>query len=133
MAYLKWYEYPPDSNHGFFVNAAQVTAKFSSIKPLSQFRPMTTQQQLDSIWTSILLKTVNDNKIVNIHSETLVVNLPTPDFSMPYNVICLTCTILAIAFGSIHNFTTRKFIFIEPKSMKDKIIERIGKIFNKKK
>lgn len=35
--------------------------------------------------------------------------MPLPDFSMPYNVICLTCTIIAIVFGSIYNATTRTF------------------------
>ena len=52
------------------------------------------------------------NKEINIYSETLLLNLPTPDFSMPYNVICLTCTAIAIGFGSLHNFTTRKVITI---------------------
>jgi len=47
---------------------------------------------------------------VRLHSETLLVSLPTPDFSMPYNVICLACTVIAIAFGSIHNLTTRRFV-----------------------
>ena len=59
-------------------------------------------------------------------------NLPTPDFSMPYNVICLTCTAIAIGFGSIHNFTTRKFKFSESKTFKEKIKDFIGKLFKKK-
>ena len=58
-------------------------------------------------------------------------NLPTPDFSMPYNVICLTCTALAIGFGSLHNFTTRKFIFVESKTLKEKVIDSLKKIFGK--
>ena len=29
------------------------------------------------------------NTVVTLFSETLLVTLPTPDFSMPYNVICL--------------------------------------------
>ena len=29
------------------------------------------------------------NTVVALYSETLLVTLPTPDFSMPYNVICL--------------------------------------------
>ena len=27
--------------------------------------------------------------VLRIYTETLLVSLPTPDFSMPYNVICL--------------------------------------------
>lgn len=47
---------------------------------------------------------------MRLHTETLLVSLPTPDFSMPYNVICLACTVIAIAFGSIHNLVTRRFV-----------------------
>lgn len=52
--------------------------------------------------------------LVRIYTESVLVSLPTPDFSMPYNVICLVCTVVAIAFGSIHNVTTRVFIFKDP-------------------
>ena len=37
---------------------------------------------------------------------------------MPYNVICLACTVLAIAFGSIHNLTTRRFVLLDPTKKK---------------
>jgi hypothetical protein len=47
---------------------------------------------------------------------------------MPYNVICLTCTVVAIAFGSIHNFTTRKFKFLASKTFKQKVAEAISKL-----
>jgi len=63
----------------------------------------------------LLLYSFEDNDdsseyFVRLHTETLLVSLPTPDFSMPYNVICLACTVIAIAFGSIHNLTTRRFV-----------------------
>jgi len=32
----------------------------------------------------------------HIYTTGVLVPLPTPDFSMPYNVCCLTCTVLAI-------------------------------------
>lgn len=51
---------------------------------------------------------------LRLHTESLLVILPTPDFSMPYNVICLACTVVAIAFGSIHNLTTRRFVAKDP-------------------
>lgn len=46
-------------------------------------------------------------ELVQLYTESLLVNLPTPDFSMPYNVICLTCTVVALAFGPLHNITTK--------------------------
>jgi len=42
-----------------------------------------------------------------VHTEALLIALPTPDFSMPYNVICFVCTVIAIGFGSIFNLVTR--------------------------
>jgi phosphatidylinositol glycan class T len=68
--------------------------------------------------------------VLRIHTEHLLVTLPTPDFSMPYNVICLACTVVAIAFGSIHNLTTRRFIVQDPKNQKG-IVAKIKRLFSK--
>ena len=54
---------------------------------------------------------------------------------MPYNVICLACTVVAIAFGSIHNLTTRRFVLQDPakkKGWKTKIKDFIAKLRWKK-
>lgn len=29
---------------------------------------------------------------------------------MPYNVICLACTAIALAFGPLHNITTKRLV-----------------------
>ncbi|KAI8736690.1 GPI transamidase component PIG-T [Biomphalaria glabrata] len=110
-AFLKWTEYPPDAHHGFHIGAASITANIPS--SLEYTAPGQTSSQLSSIFTE---KPSDDNPrfFLRIHTETLLVSLPTPDFSMPYNVICLTCTVVAIAFGSIHNLTTRRFIQLDP-------------------
>ena len=50
---------------------------------------------------------------LRLYTEPLLIQLPTPDFSMPYNVICLACTVVAIGFGSLHNLTTRRFAVTE--------------------
>lgn len=52
---------------------------------------------------------------LRLHTEILLITLPTPDFSMPYNVICLACTVVAIAFGSFHNLSSRRFEAVDPK------------------
>jgi GPI-anchor transamidase subunit T len=48
-----------------------------------------------------------------IYTSTLLGDLPTPDFSMPYNVIIMTCTLVALFFGSIFNILIRSFIWVE--------------------
>jgi phosphatidylinositol glycan class T len=104
VAFLKWDEFPPDTNHGFFINPALVSIKLPDEEPIS--------------WPQM-----RSERIVNYYTETLLINLPLPDFSMPYNVICLVSTAVAIAFGSLHNFTTKKFKFTESKSFKGKCLD----------
>jgi hypothetical protein len=43
-----------------------------------------------------------------VYGESVLLVVPTPDFSMPYNVITLTCTVLALFYGSVFNILTRK-------------------------
>lgn len=59
---------------------------------------------------------------MQLRTETLLISLPTPDFSMPYNVICLACTAVALAFGPLHNICTKRLVLkhIE-KDWKEKI------------
>lgn len=46
-----------------------------------------------------------------VYSTTLLAELATPDFSMPYNVIIMTSTLVALFFGSIFNILTRSFVW----------------------
>lgn len=48
-----------------------------------------------------------------IYTTTLLGDLPTPDFSMPYNVIIMTSTVIALVFGSIFNMLTREFVWVK--------------------
>jgi phosphatidylinositol glycan class T len=43
-----------------------------------------------------------------VYSPDLLVPLAVPDFSMPYNVICLTSTVLAVYVGSTLNALLRR-------------------------
>ena len=43
-----------------------------------------------------------------VYSEALLVPLPLPDFSMPYNVITLSSTVIAFFFGTALNTLVRK-------------------------
>ncbi|KAL4795100.1 GPI transamidase component PIG-T [Aspergillus venezuelensis] len=83
-AILRYTEYPPDANRGF--NVAPAVIKVSGP---SHGRP------------------------IYIRTTSLLLPLPTPDFSMPYNVIILTSTVIALAFGSIFNLLVRRFVTVE--------------------
>lgn len=84
-AVLRYTEYPPDANRGFNVAPAVIR---------------------------ILNETTTEGvpKDVYIRTTSLLLPLPTPDFSMPYNVIILTSTVMALAFGSIFNLLVRRFV-----------------------
>jgi GPI-anchor transamidase subunit T len=82
-AILRYTEYPPDANRGF--NVAPAVIRILG--------------QEDSHPSSVYLRTTG-----------LLLSLPTPDFSMPYNVIILTSTVMALGFGSIFNLLVRRFV-----------------------
>ena len=68
---------------------------------------------------------------VELYTEALLVNLPTPDFSMPYNVICLTCTVIALAFGPLANITTKSLTLVGPKDVPKSLVGKVkDKIFS---
>lgn len=103
--FLKWQEYPPDANHGFYIGSAVV----SSNLPLA--RNFTGLPQ-DGSKICDCFNASRSSYLVQIRTENMVITLPTPDFSMPYNVICLACTVVALAFGPLHNITTKRLVLI---------------------
>ncbi|XP_072169564.1 GPI transamidase component PIG-T-like [Diadema setosum] len=102
-AFLRWTEYPPDANIGFFINSAIVSVILPNAANVSGAGLIDADSE-GSRQPGFFLR---------LYTEPLLIQLPTPDFSMPYNVICLACTVVAIAFGSLHNLSTRKFDFVE--------------------
>ena len=83
---LLYREYPPDANHGFDVEPAVITV-------------FNADDDGD-----------NRKAIYEFRTTSLLLTLPTPDFSMPYNVIIMTCTVFSLAFGTIFNILTKKVV-----------------------
>ncbi|KAI4160004.1 MAG: hypothetical protein LQ342_006132 [Letrouitia transgressa] len=86
-AILRYTEYPPDANRGFDVAPAVVRI----LSPTAE-------------------EGATDSEAVYLRTTSLLLSLPTPDFSMPYNVIILTSTVMALAFGMIFNLMVRRFV-----------------------
>lgn len=61
----------------------------------------------ESLEAALLTPSAEEQRNLVLFTEILLVTLPTPDFSMPYNVICFVCTAIALAFGPIYNVTTK--------------------------
>uniref|UniRef100_A0A3Q3WKP3 Uncharacterized protein n=1 Tax=Mola mola TaxID=94237 RepID=A0A3Q3WKP3_MOLML len=108
-ALLKWTEYTPDPNHGFYVGSSVISSLVPSIVAMDT--NITLEQPL---FSSFFPCKEESSFFVRVYTEPLLVNLPTPDFSMPYNVICLTCTVVAVGYGSLYNLLTRSFQIEEP-------------------
>lgn len=124
--FLRWQEYPPDANHGQYVSSAVI----------STMLPMALNYTSAPIETSLYAECFNATRssyFLRIHTEALLINLPTPDFSMPYNVICLACTVVALAFGPLHNMTTKGLKLQKKDEAKKSLITKLKeKLFKKK-
>ena len=92
-AILRYTEYPPDANRGRDVAPAVI-------------RLIDT----DSNTIKGEYSTQGHKKTAYIRTTPLMLPLPTPDFSIPYNVIILTSTVIAVAFGTIYNMLIRQFV-----------------------
>ncbi|KAK0931438.1 Subunit of the glycosylphosphatidylinositol transamidase complex-like protein [Friedmanniomyces endolithicus] len=95
-AILRYTEYPPDANRGFDVAPAIIR-----VLP-STHNTHNTSTAGNEIGQDSYFRTTS-----------LLLPLPTPDFSMPYNVIILTSTVIALGFGSIFNLLVRRFVLAE--------------------
>ncbi|KAM0259362.1 hypothetical protein ACHAQJ_003394 [Trichoderma viride] len=79
--------------------------------------------------------TTLEPKAMNIRTTSLLLYLPTPDFSMPYNVIIFTSTTIALAFGGLYNIIVRRMVGANeaPRgAIKDKVTGFIKKLQKKK-
>ncbi|OVA19112.1 GPI transamidase component PIG-T [Macleaya cordata] len=93
-------EYPPDANQGFDIPSAVIS--FPDFEPRMYFL-----EENSSSKSPMLLKLQEKNPVIS-YTEVLLVPLATPDFSMPYNVITITCTVFALYFGSLLNALRRR-------------------------
>ncbi|BFZ59762.1 Subunit of the glycosylphosphatidylinositol transamidase complex-like protein [Saitoella coloradoensis] len=87
---LRYTEYPPDANRGFDIAPAVIT-----------------------VLTIDTGTGTGTGTPYQMRTTSLMLTMPTPDFSMPYNVIILTSTVLALAFGSIFNLLVRRFVLVK--------------------
>lgn len=81
----------------------------------------------------------------SFRTSPALLTLPTPDFSMPYNVIILSSTVMALAFGTIFNLLSKRLVTEEEaelvlsetglkarlEKIKHKLINRLNLLKNK--
>lgn len=96
-----WYtEYPSDANRGFSVPGAQLIL----LSPFTN-KSLSFPRQMGFLRSRLPL--------LRLHTPTTLLSLPLPDFSMPYNVIILTSTVVALFFGSMMNGLVRQWFVVD--------------------
>ncbi|KAJ0182629.1 hypothetical protein K1T71_001998 [Dendrolimus kikuchii] len=125
FVFLKWQEYPPDANHGFYIGSALISANLPTARNYTSL-PIT-----GSTFSSVFNASKPWYPAV-LRTNGAMVSLPTPDFSMPYNVICLACTVVALAFGPLHNICTKELV-LKPNGKPLSFTQKILNLFKKKK
>ncbi|KAL1826160.1 hypothetical protein ACET3Z_012938 [Daucus carota] len=93
-------EYPPDANQGFDIPSAIVS--FPDFQTRLDFLVGNSSKK------SPMISKLQESRHIQSYTEVLLVPLTTPDFSMPYNVITITCTVFALYFGSLLNALRRR-------------------------
>ncbi|KAL3321301.1 hypothetical protein Ciccas_000008 [Cichlidogyrus casuarinus] len=110
-------EYPPDANHGLYLPSASVSYKipredylqlitsglssgcFNQVNSISDLQ-LDKEKEAESLPESCFMRT---------YSENLLVRMPVPDFSMPFNVLCFVCSVIAVISSTIHKVSTSEF------------------------
>ncbi|KIK81784.1 hypothetical protein PAXRUDRAFT_832609 [Paxillus rubicundulus Ve08.2h10] len=103
--FLKYTEHPPDAMRGWDLPPAVLFPVLID----GPVKYMVNDSFVDGIGTRDRHRTIPHR----MYTPTLLVDLPTPDFSMPYNVIILSCTLVTLIFGSIFNLLTRKWAIVK--------------------
>ncbi|THH14094.1 hypothetical protein EW146_g6197 [Bondarzewia mesenterica] len=95
-SFLRYTEHPPDAQRGWNLPPAVFVSLSPSNSSVTSGREGRGWDGARRVYTSVML-----------------VDLATPDFSMPYNVIIMSCTLFALIFGSVFNLLTRKFVVVK--------------------
>jgi phosphatidylinositol glycan class T len=109
-------EFPPDPSRGSDLPAATVTVVRAPHGAAGTHG--VEGDGADDVCSSPLLREVagvacapTDSRrqtVSRVFSESLLLATPSPDFSMPYNVITLSSTVATLLFGSVFNIFVRK-------------------------
>ena len=111
-AFLRTEEFPPDANRGFDVAPAVVV-----FPPPHAIRFFRDPEGADALESPLLDRTeglvVGGNaepaeQPERVYLNGLLLTLPTPDFSMPFNVITLVCTAMSLLSGGVLSALTRR-------------------------
>ncbi|KAH6911862.1 GPI transamidase component GPI16 [Coprinopsis sp. MPI-PUGE-AT-0042] len=118
-AFLRYTEHPPDAQRGWDLPPAVVFVPVENGVSFSLFPSLVPFLRLPLL-VLVAKQDTDENKIQGLnptyrrlYTPPLLITLATPDFSMPYNVIIFTCTVVAFVFASVFNLLTRRFVVVD--------------------
>jgi phosphatidylinositol glycan class T len=94
---LKYTEHRPDAERGREISSGVLTL-------LDLVEDVDDDQSVPGIYKSDRTR---------IYTPRLLLDIPTPDFSMPYNVIIMSSTVMAVFFGLMHGSLTRRWGWVQ--------------------
>ena len=133
-AFLRTEEFPPDANRGF--DAAPASVAFPPPRVIRFFRNLEGMDALESPLLDRMEGLVVGGRAEpaeqpeHVYLNGLLLTLPTPDFSMPFNVITLVCTAMSLLSGGVLSALTRRPAwagFAEQKAEQKKKLAELAK------
>ena len=133
-AFLRTEEFPPDANRGF--DAAPASVAFPPPRVIRFFRNLEGMDALESPLLDRMEGLVVGGNTQpaevpeRVYLNGLLLTLPTPDFSMPFNVITLVCTAMSLLSGGVLSALTRRPAwagFAEQKAEQKKKLAELAK------
>ncbi|CDO72260.1 hypothetical protein BN946_scf184970.g112 [Trametes cinnabarina] len=111
--FLRYTEHPPDAQRGWDLPPAVLVPFAFGEEDRPEFDPSPSNEP-NSTWVERRVSSYprRHSRPRRIYTPVMLVDLATPDFSMPYNVIIMSCTLIALIFGSVFNLLTRRFVVV---------------------
>uniref|UniRef100_A0A0N5C6C0 GPI transamidase component PIG-T n=1 Tax=Strongyloides papillosus TaxID=174720 RepID=A0A0N5C6C0_STREA len=115
LHFLKTSEYPPDAEKGRVIEGI----KLDLLLPSDVYFSNATYINMEEI--------DNDSEYINfsIYGHPISIQLPLPDFSMPFNVICMVCTVMFNFYGSFHALSTKVMLKPTGSSSEQPVLRRL--------
>ena len=126
-AFLRLNEFPPDANRGFDLPSALVSLPPPKVLIFDrniEGKPALASPLLDA------MERLRGGGSERVYVGGPLLTLPTPDFSMPFNVITMVCTALSLLSGSLLATLTKRpgwDGFAEEKRKQRKKLAELGK------
>lgn len=102
-AFLRISEFPPDANRGFDLPAALLSLPPVAPRDGHEFGESRLLDLVEGVASE-----VGDTHSEGVYMQGALLTLPTPDFSMPFNVTTMVCTLMSLLAGALLTTLTRR-------------------------